>query len=92
MRAKFQISNVTPAVPSPGSAGIEVVNFHAVAKSEAYPADGSDEDNTFAKWSPSASCEIHIANPALHGVYKPGQKFYVDFTPVPEAAPATKAE
>ena len=74
MRAKFQISSVEVFSVS------EQVKFHAVAAS-AYPADGSDEDNTFAKFSPSAECKIHITNPALLGKFKPGQKFYVDFTP-----------
>lgn len=75
MRAKFVITGVTKGETT------EKVNFAAVSKSGGYPADGSDEDNTFAKWSPSASCEIMIANPALHDKYKVGQKFYVDFTP-----------
>lgn len=60
--------------------GGEKLKMHAVCKSSPYPEDGSDEDNTFAKFSPSASLEIFIANPALHGRFKPGQKFYVDFT------------
>lgn len=76
MRAKFVITNVEKMGTS------EKVSFIAVSKSEAYPADGADDDNTYAKWSPQASCEIMIANPALHGKYERGQKFYVDFTPV----------
>ena len=75
MRAKFVIASVEKHV------GGERLKFSAVAKSGAYPTDGSDEDNTFAKFSPSASCEIYIANPALLGAFEPGQKFYVDFTP-----------
>jgi hypothetical protein len=73
MRAKFQVASVEKFGSS------EKVKFHAVAKTP-YPADGSDEDNTYAKFSPSASCEISIANPALFGVFEPGAKFYVDFT------------
>jgi len=75
MRAKFQVASVERFGTS------EKLKFHAVAKSGAYPEDGSDEDNTFAKWSPSASCEIHVTNPALHGKFEPGKKYYVDFTP-----------
>lgn len=78
MRAKFQISSIEVFN------GSEQVKFHAVA-AKTYPADGSDEDNTFAKWSPSAECKIHITNPALRGMFKPGQKFYVDFTEAPDA-------
>jgi hypothetical protein len=80
MRAKLQVSSVTP---SEHNAEQETLRFHGVARSEAYPEDGSDENNTFAKFSPSVDLEIVIANPALVGKFKPGDTFYVDFTPVP---------
>lgn len=75
MRAKFVVQSVEQF-----AGGQEKVKFNAVAKNGAYPADGSDEDNTYAHYSPSASCEIMIANPALRGKLVPGKKFYVDFT------------
>ena len=50
-----------------------------------YPADGSDENNTFAKWTPAAEMKISVANPALWDKFKPGDEFYVDFTPVTPA-------
>lgn len=75
MRAKFQVVGVERFEQS------ERVKFAAVSKSTPYPADGSDEDNTFAKFSPQAECSITIANPALFGKLNPGEKFYVDFTP-----------
>lgn len=74
MRAKMQISQIN-ANPS-----CEQIHFHGVA-AKAYPADGTDEDNTFAKWSPSVELKISITNPALIGQFKVGDKFYVDFTP-----------
>ena len=74
MRAKLKIESVT------AFEGGEKLKFHAVCKTGSYPADGSDEDNTYAKFSPSASLEIAVMNPALHGQFKPGEKFYVDFT------------
>ena len=80
MRAKFAVSDVK-VYENEGKTTGEQVSFSAVAKSGAYPADGSDDDNTFARWSLSASCTIHIANPALFGRFERGQKFYVDFTP-----------
>lgn len=40
------------------------------------------EDNSFAKATPSGNCQLTIDNPNLRGKIKPGQKFYVDFTPV----------
>jgi hypothetical protein len=79
MRAKLQIASVTKHGPE-----CEQLKFHGVA-AKSYPADGSDEDNTFAKFSPSVMLDITITNPALIGTFEPGQKFYVDFTPAPEA-------
>lgn len=76
MRAKMKVESVT--ITEYG----ETLKMHPVAKNGAYPADGSDEDNTFAKFSPSGSLELAVANPALHGKFKPGQTFYVDFTAV----------
>ncbi|MDF3056793.1 MAG: hypothetical protein K0R17_1008 [Rariglobus sp.] len=75
MRAKLQVASVTPCGDG------EIVKFHAVAKNEGYPESGADEDNTYAKFSPSADLTINIQNPALVGKHVPGQKFYVDFTP-----------
>ena len=74
MRAKLQVSLVTPCGDG------EILKFHAVCKSDGYPADGSDEDNSYAKFSPSAELTINVQNPVLKGQFKPGQKFYVDFT------------
>lgn len=76
MRAKLQISSVTRH-----STQCETLKFHGVSRSDAYPEDGSDENNTFARFSPSVSLEIMIANPALIGKFEPGQTFYADFTP-----------
>lgn len=75
MRAKFRLSSVNKLE------GCEILTFHAVAKPNGYPEDGSDEDNTYAKFSPSAKCEITVANPALHGKFNAGETYYVDFTP-----------
>ena len=76
MRAKLVIESVTNYGTQ------ENVKFRAVVKSGSYPADGLDEDNTFAKFTPSAALEIMIANPALLGKLKPGAKYYVDFTEI----------
>lgn len=74
MRAKFQLQTVTKGT------GYEVLNFAAVGP-QSYPADGTDEDNQYARWTPSAKCEINVTNPELFGKFAAGQKFYVDFTP-----------
>lgn len=59
----------------------DTVKMTAVARKDAYPADGSDEDNNYAKFSPSGTLELTIANPALIGKIVPGEKYYLDFTP-----------
>lgn len=79
MRAKLRVGS---AIKHSGD--VETVTFHGVAKSDGYPPDGSDENNTFAKFSPSANFQIMIANPTLIGKFAPGDTFYVDFTPAPK--------
>lgn len=76
MRAKMKITSVTRH-----SESYETLTFAAVSKSTPYPEDGADEDNTYAKFSPSAELKISIANPALIGRFDPGETYYVDFTP-----------
>lgn len=76
MRAKLKINRVEQHGTS------ETLHFNAVSKSGAYPADGSDEDNTFAKFSPSATLAIQITNPELVGQFRVGENYYVDFTSV----------
>jgi hypothetical protein len=79
MRAKMRVSAVTPA-----SDTLELLEFYAVSKKEGYPEDGSDENNTYARWTPSAELRMAITNPALIGKFKVGEEFYVDFTKVGE--------
>lgn len=74
MRAKFQVNKVEQFQ------GSDRITANAVA-SKAYPADGTDEDNTYAKFSPSGDLTLTIANPTLIGKIEPGQKYYLDFTP-----------
>lgn len=76
MRAKMRVSSVDTSL-----SGAEVLTFNAVAKSDGYPADGSDDDNTYAKWSPSGELKLTVANPNLHGKFAVGDKFYLDFHP-----------
>jgi hypothetical protein len=75
MRAKMVVESVMQHV------GGETLKLRAVGKSTGYDGEGNDEDNTYAKYSPQAELSIYVANPALHGGFKPGDKFYVDFTP-----------
>jgi hypothetical protein len=81
MRAKMKVTGVK-AYPLEGDKTQETLTFSAVGKNSAYPEDGSDEDNTFARYTPSASLEIAIMNPALFDQFAVGDTFYVDFTRV----------
>lgn len=76
MRAKMRVASVVKYDTT------ETLKFNAVCKSSGYPADGSDEDNSFARWTPSAELTMQITNPALAGKFAEGDTFYVDFTPV----------
>ena len=83
MRAKMEVTGVEVFNCSvDGSKSGERLTFRAVANCP-YPEDGSDEDNTYAKFSPDASLSIYVANPALFGQFKTGEAYYVDFTPAP---------
>jgi hypothetical protein len=81
MRAKLQVGFVQEHFNGPGGAkSQETLSMHAVSASK-YVADGSDEDNTYARFSPGANLVINVANPALWDQFKVGDKYYVDFTP-----------
>lgn len=77
MRAKVVVQDVQRFI-----GGDKIRAVPVAAKS--YPADGSDEDNTYAKYSPTGEFSLTIVNPALVGKITPGQKFYVDWTEAPE--------
>jgi len=74
MRAKLAVTGVQKLEDG------EILEFCGVSKCDGYPEDGSDENNTYAKYSPCVSLQITIQNPALYGKFAPGQQFYVDFT------------
>jgi len=75
MRAKLVVRNVEPYE------GGETLTFSAVAKDGAYPEDGTDENNTFSRWTPSADLKMTVNNPDLLGKFAIDQAYYVDFTP-----------
>lgn len=76
MRAKMQIQSVTQQL----GGYAERIELSAV-----YGGSTNDEDNSFAKTTPSGKHVMEIENKELHGIYKPGDTFYVDYTPVPKA-------
>lgn len=74
MRAKMRLHHIDRRFPNQ-----ETLNFHPVSASK-YPEDGSDENNTYAKFSPSGQLSLTVANPALLGKFSEGEEFYLDFT------------
>lgn len=40
-------------------------------------------NKTWAKYTPSGMFELTINNPAAFGQFKPGEAFFVDFSPAP---------
>ena len=73
MRAKMRVSSVIP------NGDCETLNFNAVSKNEGYGAEGLDENNTYATFTPSANLSMYINNPALIGKFKVGEEYYLDF-------------
>lgn len=74
MRAKMEV-----IVTERAGETIEHVVMRAVAASQ-YPQDGSDENNSYARFTPQADLRLLIANPDLLGQIKEGDVFYADFT------------
>lgn len=83
MRAKVRVSAVLPYRDGDKTHNVRLM-FAGVAKSGNYPEDGTDENNTFAKWSPSVVIDMQVTNPALMDAFEVGDTFYVDFTPAPK--------
>lgn len=88
MRAKVKVLSLVDHRPGWQA---ETVTFIPVSRSDRYPDDGSDENNTYAKFSPSGEFKLTIANPALLDQHKVGEEYYVDFTPVVANAAADAA-
>lgn len=74
MRAKMKIAEVK------SGEGWETLKLSAVGKSTAYDGEGNDEDNNYARWTPQAELTMTINNPDLIGKFKPGEKYYLDFS------------
>ncbi len=77
MRAKMIISRIEEDIEN---GKYEVLHMSAVGKNDPYDKNGSDENNTYAQYTPSASLTIDIRNPDLLGKFKRGEVYYLDFT------------
>lgn len=85
MKAKLRVVQVIDQRKN-GFDNIEV-NFMAVGPSGSYPEDGTDENNSYARWTPTADMHMVINNPNLMDKFEVGQEYYVDFT-LSQADPA----
>jgi hypothetical protein len=74
MRAKVKVESVKAT-----EYGEELI-MQPVCGDKPFGTSGESEDNTFARYTPDGSLRLVITNPELRGQFKPGQKFYVDFT------------
>lgn len=81
MRAKVRITSIKP-YPEEGTPTQEALTFNFPSKDGSYPADGSDEDQTFAKYSPAGALSLTVASPNLVGKFAVGDTFYLDFVPI----------
>ena len=82
MRAKLRVSSVIP-YQNNGIKTQETLIFNAVCPKQ-FGAEGSDENNTYSKWTPTAELQIVVTNPNLFGRFKQGEQYYVDFTKASE--------
>lgn len=76
MRAKFYCSQAEGSDSEWGGDPYEKLYFQPVV------GDGSKENESFSKYTPSGSLEMTVTNPALIGQIKIGDTFYLDFTRV----------
>jgi len=74
MHAKLQVTKVTKQ--SESFVQLEL----AAVTTTIYGPNGENDDNTFARWTPTANLSMSITNPALVDKFIVGQKFYLDFT------------
>lgn len=79
MRAKMEVRGVQ--LDGPNVLGL---TMSAVCGKVPFGKEGESEDNTYSRWTPTATLHMFITNPALMEKFKEGQKFYVDFTEAAE--------
>lgn len=68
-RAKMKCTSKTGNAENGGSVRLEAVY------------DGSDENKSWAKYTPSGHVEMWINNPPAYDGFEVGKAYYIDFTP-----------
>lgn len=77
IRCKMRVQSVRQDFNAEGKPESELVQLTAV-----YSSDPNSENAQWSKWTPSASFNMTINNPAAFGSLTRDHEFYVDFTPV----------
>jgi len=77
MRAKFIVNEVSD-VSYRGGSSCQKLTMAPVTDTH-YKGDGENEDNTFARYTPSGEIRLSITNPNLKGEIEAGDIFYIDF-------------
>ena len=70
VRAKFKVDEIV------------LRSYGEVIKMSAVQYDDDDENKTFNKFTPNGSFSMDVTNEKVHGIFKPDQEYYLDFTPV----------
>lgn len=76
VRAKFRVHLALPSTDAAGK-----ITGYRVELSPVYSADPESENAKFYSATPWGQITLGTLNPAAGEQFKPGQEFYVDFTP-----------
>lgn len=69
-RSKFMLQSIKKVS---WDTGVEILTFHAVS-------GGSEENEHFARYTPSGDLSITVDNPKLVGTFTLGAFYYLDLT------------
>jgi len=72
VRAKFRLSGVTYYPDTTAQ----------TLKFQVHYDPSIPEDQKFTKYTPTGQIEMHVDNPTAQQMFKVGEYYYVDFTPV----------
>lgn len=77
VRAKFRVQSV--------------IHHDGEQRTIQLAAVSGKENESWSKWTPSGSLQMSITNPEAFSQFKPGDVFFLDFTPAPATEAGEKA-
>lgn len=83
IRAKFTVNSVTQRGWT-GEVTQELIEANPVYCNREHPTaedKAACESHSYSEATPDGKLELLITNKAIFGTFKPGSKFYLDFTP-----------